>query len=196
MKKVFLGVLFAFVLTGISALESVAQDWKVDGSHSSVRFSVNHIFTPTTGKFNEFDGKIKFDPENLAGSEIAITVKVASVDTDNEKRDGHLQSADFFDAAKFPEMTFKSSKIVKKEGNLYDITGKMTIRDVTKEVTIPVTLLGIQDHPMRKGKRMAGFKTDFSINRNDYGVGAGSWTATAVVGEEVSVSVIIEASGE
>jgi len=178
---------FAFV-----KVEGDAPKWDLDASHSSVKFSVNHIFTPTIGTFDKFEGTLKFDPENLEGSKANFTIDVTSINTKDEKRDGHLKSKDFFNAKKYPKMEFVSTKFTKKDDKNFEIEGKLTIRDVTKTIKLPFTLLGIQDHPMKKGKKVAGVKSKVSINRNDYGVGTGSWAATAVVGDEVEIEIILE----
>ncbi len=169
-----------------------APKWDLDAVHSSIKFSVNHIFTPTIGTFDKFSGTLHFDPENLEGSKASFTIDVTSVNTKEAKRDKHLQSGDFFDAKKYPTMKFVSSKFTKKDSKNYEMEGKLTIRDVTKTVKLPFTLLGIQDHPMKKSQKVAGVKSKITIDRNDYGVGSGSWAATAVVGNEVDIEIILE----
>lgn len=189
MKKIF--ILFLSVL---AFTFSQGQSWDVDFAHSSVNFSVNHFFTPVTGKFNTFSGNLSFDVENPVNSVVDFTAEVASVSTQEEKRDKHLQSGDFFDAKKFPTMKFVANKVEKTGDKTYKAYGKLTIKDVTKDVVIPFVVLGIGDHPMKKGNEMIGIKSEFTLNRNDYGVGTGSWAATMVVGDEVDVKIIFEAS--
>jgi polyisoprenoid-binding protein YceI len=187
-KIIALGLFMSFTTMRVEAPE-----WKIDNNHTSISFEVNHFFTPVVGSFKDFDGILNFDPENLDGSSAAFTIQISSVETDNEKRNGHLQSEDFFNAEKYPEMKFTSSSFT-KNGDDYTLNGKLTIRDITKEVSIPVDILGIGAHPMKKGKLITAMRAEFSLNRNDYGVGSGSWAATAVVGEEVKVSVLLEAN--
>jgi polyisoprenoid-binding protein YceI len=182
---------------GTSALS--AKTWKLDKAHSSIGFSVNHFFTPTKGSFEEFDLDITFDPNDLDNSSFNLTIQVASVNTSNKKRDGHLQTADFFNAEKFPVMTFKSSKIVSKGDNNYVAMGKLKIKDVEKEIELPFKLLGVKVLPEELKKAMGGlkeaasFSSSYTINRNDYTVGTGSWAATVVVGDEVNIDIAIEA---
>ena len=187
-KIIALGLFMSF-----TAYEALAPEWKIDNNHSSISFEVNHFFTPVAGSFKDFEGNLSFDAENLEGSSTIFTVQIASVETDSDKRNGHLQSEDFFDAKKYPEMKFSSTSFTKK-GNDYILNGELTIRDITKDVSIPVQILGIGDHPMKKGKLITAMRAEFSLNRNDYGVGSGSWAATAVVGDEVKVSVLLEAN--
>ena len=187
-KIITLGLFMSF-----TTITAEAPEWNIDNNHTSISFEVNHFFTPVAGSFKDFKGSLNFDPENLAGSTAAFTVQITSVETDNKKRNDHLQSADFFDAKNYPEMKFVSSSFT-KEGDDYVLNGNLTIRDITKEVSIPVKVLGIGDHPMKKGKLITAMRAEFSLNRNDYGVGTGSWAATAVVGDEVKVSVLLEAN--
>lgn len=192
--------LIAFLALGLfSAFTTVeaptkAPSWNVDPVHSSISFEVRHFFSNVLGTFDKFEGEIAFDAEDLKGSSVKFTVDVTSVNTKNAKRDGHLQSGDFFNAEKWGTMTFTSKKFKKVKGsdNDYTIIGDLTIRDVTKSVEIPVKLLGVMDHMMMKGSLVAGFSSEFTINRNDFGVGTGDWAATAVIGDEVTVKVNLE----
>lgn len=180
-------LLFAF------GAKMYAPSWTIDKSHSKISFEINHFFTPVSGFFNDYKGELIFDEADLTGSSINFTVQVASIKTANEKRDKHLQSADFFDSEKFPEMNFTSSSITKTDDG-FVAKGKLTLRDVTKTVEVPFNVLGKGTHPMKKDIEMIAFKGGLTINRNDYGVGTGSWTATAVVGDEVKIEVVIEGS--
>ena len=174
------------------AQAQVATKWKIDKAHTSVNFSINHFFSAVTGKFSDFDGNLNFDQANLAGSKVDFTIAVKSVNTDDDKRDKHLQSEDFFDAKKFPNMTFQSSRFEKKSDKDYVVYGKMTIRDVTKEIALPFKVTGEMEHPMMKGTLILGLAANLKINRNEYGVGTGSWAATAIVGDEVSIQINME----
>ncbi|NGP89546.1 YceI family protein [Fodinibius halophilus] len=185
-----------FVITAFTSIHNgeptKATNWKIDAAHSSVSFEITHFFTPISGKFHEYSSEIYFDPDNLTESSISVDIQVNSVDTDKKKRDGHLQSPDFFNAEKYPTMTFKSNKITSKGDNTFIAHGKLTIKDTTTDFKLPFTLLGIRDNPMRENTRVAGIKSDFTLNRTDYGVGVGDWAATAVVGDEVDVSLALE----
>jgi polyisoprenoid-binding protein YceI len=172
-----------------------AKEWKVDKTHASVNFSINHFFSEVTGKFQDFDGAINFDKENLKASKAEFTIQIKSVDTDEADRDGHLQSADFFDAATYPTMKFVSSSFKKVDDSNYMIAGKMTIKDVTKAIELPMKITGMMDNPWSEGKVILGVKIETSINRTEYGIGTGSWAATAVVGDDVAVKVVMELDG-
>lgn len=184
----FMVLLFSFTTTKISA-----PTWNIDAKHTKLSFEVNHFFTPVEGYFENFEGELNFDRNNLEGSSAKFTVKVASVKTNSSKRDNHLKSSDFFNADKFPEIKFESSEMVKTENGLL-VIGKLTIRNVTKKVEVPFEVLGMGPHPMKKEVQIIGIKGGFTINRNDYGVGSGSWAATAVVGDEVIIKIVIEAT--
>jgi len=174
------------------ASNNKAQKWTFDKAHSSVSFRIRHFFTPVLGEFNSYDGEIYFDPTNLQESSINVTIQVKSVDTKNGKRDPHLQSADFFDADTYPTMTFVSDEILSNGDNEYVAKGKLTIKDVTTEFELPFKLLGIMDHPKRKGTKISAFESLFVIKRNDFKVGTGQYVETAVIGEEVNVSITLE----
>jgi len=168
--------------------------WKIDKVHSNIKFQVRHFFTPVEGSFEDYEGKIHFSPDDLAGSTIDVKIPIESINTKNKKRDGHLMSEDFFHAEKHPYMHFKSTSIKKAKGkNSFVAKGTMTIRGEKKDFDLPFQLLGVQDHPMKDdGTKLAGIKSSFKINRTDYNVGVNDWAATAVVGDEVTVELLLE----
>lgn len=180
----------AFALAALLALPVVAQaapsTWTVDTVHSDVGFKVRHLLTNVRGQFNDYDGTIVFDPEIPEASSVEVTVQTASIDTDNDKRDGHLRSEDFFAADEYPTLSFKS-KSVAGTGDELQVTGDLTIRGVTKEVTIPVEVLGTMGDK-------AGFSTEFTIDRQEYGV---NWNRAldqggAILGDEVTIQLDFE----
>lgn len=191
MKKMIL-VVTIILLGTVSVNAQNATMWKVDKSHTSVNFSINHFFSAVTGKFKDFDGTIYFDPNNLKGSKAEFSISVGSIDTDDAKRDEHLQSADFFDAKAYPKITFKSTKFERKSDKEYLVYGKLTIKNVSKDVILPMKVTGEMEHPMMKGTIILGVLIDTTINRTDYGVGTGSWAATMVVGDEVRIHIPME----
>jgi polyisoprenoid-binding protein YceI len=133
------------------------------------------------------------DRDDLTKSSVEFSVKMASIDTDNEDRDTHLKSADFFDVEVYPEMTFKSTGIAKTDEDVYDVTGEFTLHGVTKTITIPVEILGFG--PGMQGGTTAGFETRFKLNRKDYGI---VWNRALdagglVLGNTVEVNITIEA---
>lgn len=143
--------------------------WKADVTHSVVEFSVKHMMIATVrGRFTEFDITLNGDPENLTGASVEATIKTASVDTHQADRDTHLRSADFFDAEKYPDMTFKSTKIEHVGGNEYNVTGDLTIRDQTRPVTLKVEYGGSGKDPW--GGTRAAFSATGSVNRLDFGL--------------------------
>lgn len=172
-----------------------ASSYKIDAAHTTVLFSIRHIFTDVQGKFTKFDGAITYDPANAAASSVNFTVDANSVDTNNEKRDGHLRSPDFFDVAKYPSLTFKSTKVVPKGKDLLEVTGDFTMHGVTKSITVPVKVLGVIDS--KDFGRKAGFSTSFTIDRKEFGM---TWNKVldvggAVLGDEVKIDINIEADG-
>ncbi len=195
MKKIILSInlsLFAIILGLTSSKAQSAIQWKLDKTHTSVNFSINHFFSAVTGKFSNFDGAFNFDPNNVAESKADFTIAVKSVNTDDSKRDKHLQSGDFFNASEFPNISFKSTKIEKKNSKEFLVHGQLTIRDKTKDVLLPLKITGEMEHPMMKGTIILGLATNVKINRTDYGVGTGSWATTMVVGDEVDINIHME----
>lgn len=159
---VLMALLFSFTTTNL-----LAQSWNIDAKHSKISFEINHFFTPVEGFFNDYKGELNFDEANLEESSVNFNVQVASVQTDSKKRDGHLQSSDFFDAANYPEMKFVSTSISKTDEG-FVANGELTIRDVTKSVEVPFKVLGKGDHPMKKGVEIIALKAGFKINRNEW----------------------------
>lgn len=183
----------AFFSVVILVMTTEAQkEWKLDKSHTSVNFSINHFFSAVTGKFTKFDGTVNFDPANLQASKVSFTIPVSSVNTEDTKRDKHLQSGDFFDAKSYPSMSFISTAFEKKSDKEYTVYGKLTIRNTTKDIALPFKVTGEMQHPMMKGTTVLGISVQTKINRSEYGVGTGSWAATMVVGDEVDISIHME----
>lgn len=191
-KQLFLVQLSILALLFSSGI--VAQTkWAVDKTHSHVKFSVSHmVVSEVEGSFKGFDGTIVASKENLTDAVINFTVDVASVSTDNANRDGHLKSDDFFNAEKYPKMTFVSKSMTLVGGNKYKLTGDLTIRDVTKTVDFDVTYGGkIQTD---QGGYKAGFKARTTIDRTNFGVNfTGTLKAGGLaVGNDVEIIVNVE----
>ena len=168
-------------------------EWALDGAHSRVGFSVSHlVVSSVSGRFKQVSGKVELDEANLTKSQVEISIKVDSVDTDEAKRDEHLKSPDFFDAKKFPTIAFKSTKITKAGGNKYKLTGDLTLHGVTKAVTLDATISEPIKNPW--GKMVRGVKLSGKLKRGDYGL---KWnkaleTGGVVVGEEVTLDIQVE----
>jgi len=164
--------------------------WTVDKAHSKIGFSVPHMaISEVEGNFKEFDASIVSSADDFNGAEVTFTAKTASIDTDNERRDNHLKSADFFDAEKNPEVAFKGNLI--KSGNKYKLKGNLTMHGVTKPIEFDVTYGGT----MKTGRGdKAGFKIVGKVNRQDYGLTWSNKTPTGelVVGDEVDIIGKIE----
>ncbi|MCC6398772.1 MAG: polyisoprenoid-binding protein [Bacteroidetes bacterium] len=174
---------------------SVSQTvWVDDPAHSQVSFSVAHlVIAEVTGRFKEFTVTLQQTAkEDFTGSILEATIKTASVDTDNEARDKHLRSDDFFNAEKFPEITFKSTSIEKSGTDTYKVIGNLTIRDVTKPVVFEARHTGQVKDPW--GNVKIGFKATASVNRFDYGL---KWdkaieTGGLVAGDVVDITLLME----
>jgi polyisoprenoid-binding protein YceI len=144
------------------------ENWNIDTVHSTVGFTVRHLMVSKVhGLFTKWKGTLAFDEANVAASQVEVTIDVASVDTREPQRDAHLRSGDFFEAEKFPQMTFKSTKVQGTKA-AFKVTGDLTLRGVTKSVVLDVEYAGRTVHP-QLGER-AGFSAHTSINRKDFGV--------------------------
>lgn len=164
MKKILLSFVFALV----SMFTFAQSTWNVDLMHSSVNFNIKHMgISFVQGRFDKFDGNVVTNKADLDRAEFNFTVFIESINTGVDMRDKHLKSADFFDAEKFQTMKFVG-KSVKEKDNTYTLVGKLTIKDVTKDVSIPVTFGGIAKN--QQGKEVLGFQAKFKINRLDYNI--------------------------
>jgi polyisoprenoid-binding protein YceI len=172
-----------------------AATWEADPAHSAVQFAVRHLMISTVrGEFSKFTAKATGDPTNPAGAKIEATIDASSIDTRNDKRDGHLKSPDFLDVPKFPTITFKSKKIEAAGAGKAKVTGDLTLHGVTKEVVLEVEgpTPSIKD-PM--GNVKAGAHATTKINRQDFGI---VWNKAldgggVMVGDEIEISIDIEA---
>lgn len=191
MKK--LTVVFVLLLAAASAF--AADTYVVDRNHSEAKFEIRHLMSKVSGKFDDFAGTINVDNANPGASTVEFTIKTASIDTGAEGRDKHLRTPDFFDAEKYPEITFKSVSIkptAKK--NLYDVTGDFTMRGVTKRLTLAVEYLGSGKDPW--GNDRVGFTLKTTVNRKDYGI---NWNKAVdqggvLLGDDVDITVNLEAA--
>jgi len=163
-------------------------NWASDASHSDIGFKIKHLMiTSVKGNFSKFDASATTENEDFSTASITFSADVASINTGNTDRDGHLQSPDFFDAASFPKISFKSSSMVKKDEENYTLNGDLTIRDVTKPVSLDVEFGGIVKDPY--GQTKAGFTIDGKINRSDFGLTWGALTEAGgvVLSDEVKL---------
>ena len=168
-----------------------AHEWTVDSAHSNVSFTVRHLVSKVSGGFSDFSGKINFDDKKPEETKVTLNVKSASINTSNSKRDDHLRSPDFFDAAKYPMLTFTGTKVSSIGNNTYKLEGNQTIHGVTKPAIYNVEYLGSAKDP--EGKSRAGFTATTKINRKDYGL---AWNklveSTPMVGDEVEITLQLE----
>jgi len=187
--------LFALMAVALSAATAVAADtYNFDKAHSDVGFQIRHLVSKVRGRFTDYDGTILIDKAKPEASSVELTIKAASIDTGNENRDKDLRSANFFEVEKYPEITFKSTRITAKGGDRYEVTGNLTMHGTTKEVTLPVSFLGFLSAG-RMGDK-AGFETSITLNRKDYGI---VWNRPldvggTILGDDVLVSINVEAN--
>lgn len=185
-----------FLIVSAQPLLAEVRSWELDKAHSNFYFTVDHIYSKIRGHFNEYSGEVKFDPNNLGASKFLFKIETASIDTNIAKRDKHLQSADFFDADKYPQMTFESTKITDAGNGLYNVLGKFTVKGAEYELLLPLSFAGKKEHPAAKGKEVVGFNGTLTIDRLAYKVGDGKLYKMGVVGKDVEIFVSIEAMAD
>jgi polyisoprenoid-binding protein YceI len=167
-----------FDLAPTAAIEDLSGDYEFDVSHTRIGFVARHaMVTSVRGAFTDFEGSAHIDADDPSRSGARLTLKVASVDTGSEQRDGHLRSADFFDVETFPEITFVSTSIERVDDEDFRVTGTLTVKDVTKPVTVELTFNGSAKDPF--GNLRAGFEGKTTINRKDWGL---TWNAALETG--------------
>ncbi len=190
MKKVIIPALISALLIAHSAF--AADTFVFDKAHSTIGFQVRHLFSKVPGKFNDFSGQIQLDEANPEQSSVEVTIKTASVDTGVKMRDDDLRSPNFFDAKKFPEITFKSTSVKRTGENTADVTGNLNMHGVTKEVVLKVELLG--KGAGMQGATVSGWDASTALKRSDFGL---NWSkvieGTQVVGDDVQIELHIEA---
>lgn len=188
-------IILSLLLTALLASLASAGTWKVDVPHSSVNFSVRHmVISKATGRFGKFSGLIEFDVDKMQTGSVELTVQMESIDTNDEDRDNHLRSEDFFETAKYPTMTFTSTAVGELKDGKFSLTGDLTIKDVTRSVTFDCDFHGVLEKGPR-GISRAGFSAVTKINRQDYNI---TWSRTLdagglMLGNDVEISIEIEA---
>ena len=190
MKRTALATLA--LLVGLAGVASAADTWTIDKAHSEVNFKIKHLMSKVTGRFTDFDATITSDFDNLGASGVTFTIQAASIDTSNADRDKHLRSSDFFDVEKFPTITFVSSGISKTGDDSFAVTGTLTMRGVSKQITVPVTFLGAGQDPW--GNTKAGFEIATELARQDFGI---VWnkaleTGGFLLGNDVDIEINLE----
>ena len=177
----------------LSCLQVQARSWEIDEDHTNLYFSVDHIYSKVQGRFTNYKGTLIFDPANLKDSKIAFEIKVKSIDTGIGKRDRHLRSADFLEESKYPLITFTSRSITEAGENMYNVSGILTIKDVSRELVLPLRFEGVRENPLAPELEVAGFNGRLTLDRLEFNVGDGKYYKMGAVGKDVDILVTIEA---
>ncbi len=179
------------VALSISAAAQAAEQFKIDPAHTNIVFIVNHLgYSDMIGQFQEFEGEFTFDQNDHSKGMVSLNIKTASVDTDHQARDDHLRSPDFFNAAEFPEMTFKSTSVSSNGDKKLRVTGDLTMLGLTKPVTLDVDVNDVKPHPLPQynGVLVAGFSARSTIKRSDFGMKF----ALGGIGDEIRLLLEVE----
>ena len=192
MRKLISASFLALTLAFATAASAAPATWTIDQNHSEVGFSIRHFFSKVPGTFDKFSGSVVYDPQKPEISSVKVDIDPASINTKNEKRDNHLRSDDFFDTAKFPALTFVSTKVAAAGENKLKVDGNLTMHGVTKPVTLDVTFLGAG--PSREGEQRSGFEATTKLNRKDFGI---LWNKTldqggTMLGDDVDIKINVE----
>jgi polyisoprenoid-binding protein YceI len=192
MRKLVSASLLALSLAIATAASAAPATWTIDQNHSQVGFSIRHFFSKVPGNFGKFQGAIVYDPQKPEVSSVKVEIDASSINTQNEKRDNHLRSEDFFDVAKFPTLTFVSTKVAASGENKLKVDGNLTMHGVTKPVTLFVTFLGAG--PSMNGEQRSGFEAITTLNRKDFGI---LWNKTldqggTMLGDDVDIHLGVE----
>jgi polyisoprenoid-binding protein YceI len=187
--KRLIALLAVLALTVASRAE--VEAYKIDSTHSSAGFTLRHVLSKFSSSFTKVSGTITVDRENLEKSSVVASIDVVALNTDNEKRDAHIKTPDFFDVAKFPTMTFKSTAWKKTGENTYDVTGDLTIKDVTKPVVLKTTVLGFGPG-FGPGHFLSGWEATTTIKKSEFNMAGPAMLAKAL-GDEVAITLNVEA---
>lgn len=191
--RIRFGIVSGLSIAVMASATAWATEYKVDRDHSHVGFTVRHIVSRVPGEFKDFSGEFNFDSQSPSNDKVKFVVQTSTISTDNEKRDAHLKSPAFFDVARYPTMTFDSTKVTSAGHDKYRIQGKLTLHGVTRPVIFDVDYLGTAKDPW--GNTRSGFTATTVLNRKDYGM---VWNKTLdagglMVGDKVDVKLDIEA---
>jgi polyisoprenoid-binding protein YceI len=192
----FVAVL-ALLAAGTLPILADTETFTFDKAHTLVGFRIRHFVSKVEGRFKDFDGTIWIDRANPSASKVELTIQAASIDTSVEARDKDLRSDNFFDAAKFPTITFKSTKVVPKGSDSFEVTGEFTMHGVTKTITVPVKHGGFVKVKGRSGMgEKTGFEINFPLNRKDFGI---TWNRPLdqggfMLSDDVDINIQIEAN--
>ncbi len=178
----------ALAFGAFSTAHAAVETYQIQSAHSSINFGVRRFFTKIPGSFAKFEGTIVVDRDNLEKSSTTAKIDVASVNTNDEKRDGHLKNQDFFLVEKFPAISFKSKSWKKTGADTYDVAGDLTIKDVTKPVVLKTKVLGFG--PGARGAQIAAFEATATINRTEFGLSYGK----PAIADDVDILINIEAA--
>jgi polyisoprenoid-binding protein YceI len=188
--RLTLAVISLFIC--LNSVHAAPSEWKIDWAHSGVFFDVRHTYATVRGQFDDVSGTFVFDPENMGASKCSMEVKVKSINTNIRKRDDHLRSAEFFAVKDYPMMTFQTDRIRQVDGNRFELEGKLTVKDVTKNLVIPFTYYGVKENPLKPNQLVAGFEAKFTIDRLEYHVGSGKFYQMGAIGKDVDVTISLE----
>jgi len=192
MMKIFSVLLASLLFVAFTVPTEETTSWSIDNSHSSISFKVRHLgISNVRGEFFSYDADIMMDGADLSTLSVNATIQIASVDTGNERRDGHLRSDDFFGAEEFPTMTFVSTGVTEVDGSKFHLGGDLTIRDVTQSVVLEGDFIGTA---MMRDTERVGFEATTTINRKDFNLSWDQLTETGgvIVGHNVEISLELQ----
>ena len=192
-KTITLVSLLASLVLFSNIVYAEPTEWQLDPLHTRIFFDIKHIFATVRGQFDDMSATLIFDPNNMKASRCDMEVRIKSINTNIQKRDDHLLSDEFFSAEEYPVMKFKTTQVSSMKNNSFELKGKLTIKDVTQDVVIPVIYQGEKVHPADPKKLVCGFEGKFTIDRLSYHVGTGKYYKMGAIGKDVDIIITIEA---
>ncbi|MEQ8604777.1 MAG: YceI family protein [Marivibrio sp.] len=179
----------ALTVVAAAPAPAAAQEYSLDKTHADIVFWVDHLgYSKTWGRFNAMDATLTLDQETPANSSVAIVIQAAAIDTNLKKRDEHLRSPDFLNVEEYPTITFTSTEVTPTGEMTADVTGDFTMLGVTKEITIPITINKLAQHPMQTSKEVVGLSGEITIDRTEYGMEYGA----GPIGAEIPIFIELE----
>ncbi len=194
MSKKRLALAAAWILLTFQGMAAAGNHaWTFDPPHTTVAFTIQHILAKVAGTFDEVNGSVMFDPSQPEKGFVEVTIPVKSLNTRVEKRDAHLLSEEFFDAEKYPVLTFVSREILRGDTpGRFIARGTLTIKNVSRPLDLPFTFFGTRSHPFDATKEIAGFEAHLMIDRLAFGVGNGEFFRKGLIGKDVDIAVYVE----
>ena len=191
-RMIIHSIIWLLLTNAAAAFAAQAPSWKFDPGHCHFYFAVRHVYSVARGQFEDFEGDFRFDPDKPDISRFDFRLKTKSINTNNSRRDRHLKSDDFLHVRRYPEIRFESTRIRRDQGDVFIAEGKLTIKNVTRQIEVPFRFFGSRPNPFNNKELVAGFEAQFTIDRLVYQVGSGKYYELGAVDKTVDILITLE----